>query len=142
MNLVIRFLKSKNKKMILEALYYSAKYRYHLLYRPLKSFADKLGEQGEEEYSYSDNDIEMVNDVRDTVNRVCNNTPWKSECLVRVFVAKRMLYHRNVHSNAYLGVKKDKEGNLLAHAWIKCGDIFVSGKDGYEEFTVTSVFHS
>jgi hypothetical protein len=40
----------------------------------------------------------------------------------------------------FLGVNKDEEKNLTAHAWLKCGEIFITGKRGYQKFTVVSSF--
>jgi hypothetical protein len=50
-----------------------------------------------------------------------------------------MLTRRQVVSTLYLGVAKEK-GTLIAHAWLRCGTDYVTGKRGMEKFTVVSTF--
>jgi hypothetical protein len=50
-----------------------------------------------------------------------------------------MLNRRHIDSTLYLGVAKEK-GSLIAHAWLRCGSRYVTGKEGVEKFTVVSTF--
>jgi hypothetical protein len=53
--------------------------------------------------------------------------PWRSDCLVRVLAADRWLRRHYLRANFYLGVAKDEEGALIAHAWLRYGDLTVTG---------------
>ena len=64
--------------------------------------------------------------------------PWKSECLVRALVARRMLLKRSFASTLYMGVRMEN-GELKAHAWLRCGDLYVTGGTG-AGYTVTGMF--
>jgi hypothetical protein len=51
-----------------------------------------------------------------------------------------MLGIRRIPSVAHFGVTKDATGELKAHAWVKVGAIFVSGKGGAEEYSEIARF--
>ena len=43
---------------------------------------------------------------------------------------ERMMGERGgIHSTLYLGVGKD-EGKMIAHAWLRCGQMYVTGGNG------------
>ena len=41
-----------------------------------------------------------------------------------------------------LGVKKDNNNQMLAHAWIRCGDYFVTGGGNRHGYAVVAKFAS
>lgn len=53
--------------------------------------------------------------------------PWRSDCLLRVMAADRWLRRWGAVPEFYLGVKKDGNGALEAHAWLRCGGLTVTG---------------
>lgn len=77
-------------------------------------------------------------------------TPWRSSCLVQVLAAQRMLQQRLLPGAIYIGALLEEgpgadaspETNygLDAHAWLKCGDAFISGESGHERYTVVTAF--
>ncbi len=74
------------------------------------------------------------------VRAVAQRTPWKSNCLVHALAAKIMLRRRGIASTVYLGVAKDRGKDLNAHAWLRSGDVILTGKRSSGEFNVLSVF--
>lgn len=63
------------------------------------------------------------------------------KCLTEAITAKRMLAWRGIPSALYLGVFHEKNSSKLkAHAWLRYGNQFITGRRGYEKFTVVSVF--
>jgi hypothetical protein len=34
----------------------------------------------------------------------------------------------------------DQQTELTAHAWLKCGDVFITGEAGHEQYRVLSAF--
>jgi hypothetical protein len=76
------------------------------------------------------------------VTRIAPRTPWQSRCLAQALAAKFMLRRRSIPSTLYLGVAKADEHptNLQAHAWIQCGDIYLTGAPGRERFTPLACF--
>ena len=63
------------------------------------------------------------------VNRSAENTLWESKCLVRALTAQRLLRRKKIDSTLYLGVGKEND-KMIAHAWLRCGTLFVTGGDG------------
>lgn len=51
-----------------------------------------------------------------------------------------MLKEKDVSRTIYLGVKKDENNTMLAHAWIRCGKYVVTGGANKCEYTVVAKF--
>jgi len=81
-----------------------------------------------------------VKRIRDIVIKVSNHTPWESKCLVQALTVQRMLKVRNISTTIYLGVSKDKNNNIAAHAWSRVGSIIVTGGELMNEFTQVAKF--
>lgn len=63
------------------------------------------------------------------------------KCLTEAITAKRMLIRRGIPSALFLGVSHEKNNRKLkAHAWLMYGNQVITGRKGYEKFTVVSVF--
>lgn len=65
-------------------------------------------------------------------NKIMGNT---SKCFAMSLTMKKMLSRRNLPVMLYLGVQKDGEKNLKAHAWVKSGKhIIYGGRNAGEKF--------
>ncbi len=73
------------------------------------------------------------------IERASRVTPWVSNCLPQAMTAKQMLQKRGLRSTLYLGLATDKNGKILAHAWLRCGAFYVTGGRG-QGFTVVGAF--
>ncbi|MDR6722685.1 MULTISPECIES: lasso peptide biosynthesis B2 protein [Paenibacillus] len=67
-------------------------------------------------------------------------TPWQSRCLVMAIAAMKMLERRNISSTLYMGTARNKEGQMMAHAWLRSGKLIVTGADTMDQYTVVGVF--
>lgn len=67
-------------------------------------------------------------------------TPWESKCLAQAVAAKMMLKRRRLPSTLYLGLSKDGEKGLRAHAWLRCGDRILTGGPIHRHFTQIAAF--
>lgn len=84
------------------------------------------------------------------VQAAAGYTPWRSSCLVQVLAAQRMLQRRLLPGAIYIGALleegpgegADPETNagLDAHAWLKCGEVFITGESGHERYAVVTAF--
>lgn len=77
------------------------------------------------------------------VEKAAAHTPWESACLVKSLAAAYMLRRRKIAGCFCLGVQKRDHADtesLKAHAWTVCGPEVLTGKEGYSDFTVISVF--
>jgi len=120
----------------LEAVFVSAIVRFTLSYLPASFRLRWMGKSIPPDYamltSISENDISM--ECREKLIRVktavarCNRyAPWNTECLTQALTAKQMLKRRKVNSVLIIGFKKDTEGEIGGHAWLKVGPYFITG---------------
>src|SRR5262249_32305739 len=60
--------------------------------------------------------------------------PWRSDCFVRAIAADRWLRRHHLRPDFYLGVAKNEQGLFAAHAWIRYGDLTVTG-ERYDQYS-------
>jgi hypothetical protein len=70
--------------------------------------------------------------------------PWRSSCLVQALAAQRMLMRQGIPGVLYLGAAIDA-GNgrgkaIDAHAWLKCGDEFITGGFPHQAYTAITAY--
>jgi len=76
----------------------------------------------------------VVKRVSRAVTLAARYVPWRSDCLIQVMAADRWLRRLNVRGDFHLGVAKDPHGDLRAHAWLRYGDLTVTG-GRFDEFS-------
>ncbi len=119
------------KKMTIKAWIYSAYYRYQMLHFDTAALNKKWGIEGKESpKKASIDEYRTAMRVSYVVNTVCNKTKWESKCLVRALTAQKLLEEKGILSTMYLGVGYDENKKKLAHSWLRCGEMFVTGGDG------------
>ncbi len=67
------------------------------------------------------------------------SVPWRSECLEQALAAKWMLRRKRISSTLYFGTFYNGYA-LEAHAWVRCGDLIVTGDKGHGQFTATAMY--
>ncbi len=78
---------------------------------------------------------EIAREVGWAVRAAAPKTPWKSACLAQALAGKWMLGRRGVRGTIRLGVAKDADGNLEAHAWLCIGERILTGGGTVRPFT-------
>lgn len=119
------------KGMTIKVYLYVAYYRLCLLVLKMTQMEKMMGIRGEEssfeETSENDWDASIVGKH---VNRVTEHLPLKRKCWVRALTARKILMEKGICTTLYMGVGKDETGNMIAHAWLRCGKRFVTGGNG------------
>lgn len=82
----------------------------------------------------------VVRNISDAIHIMSLHTFWESQCLVKAIAAMKMLERRRLESTLYLGTAKDKDGKMIAHAWLRSESFYVTGLEGMEKFTVVGKF--
>ncbi len=133
-------LSSEEKKLFLEAFTLLGIMRLALLLFSFKRLTRSLKQTPKREKlaELSKEEQKTALMVGDAIISAAAHTPWESACLVQSLVAYKMLKRRGVKGVFYLGVAK--HGDVKAHSWTECGDSIITGKNGYELFTIISVF--
>lgn len=124
------FLHNNCKKNTITVLLYTLYYRSCILFLPKHKLESMLGTKGEE--SLQDETSENLKKAiyyATLVNYVAPHTPWESKCLVCAMTAQKLLEKQGIRSTLYLGIKKENN-KMVAHAWLRCGPLYLTGGNG------------
>jgi hypothetical protein len=129
--------------LLVEAFFLLGVARLVLLIMPFKWLAVTLGRYMEEtgtEMKPADACYARI--IGRAVCSAANYTPWKSVCLPQAVAAQWMLKRRHIAGTLYLGVAKNETPQLkiTAHAWLRCGNLILTGREGHRRFTVVAKF--
>lgn len=138
-----RFIRyNEHKELTLEAWVWSACFRFQMLYTKTGKLNRRWGIEGAESpYNAGMEDYRYAKKVAYAVTQVCNRTKWESKCLVRALTAQKLLSRKKIPSTLYLGVGYDEQHKMVAHAWLRCGQVYVTGGNG-SEYTKVDCFMS
>lgn len=81
-----------------------------------------------------------IKQVYHTIKRIDKFAFWPTNCYTQAIAARLIFKRRNIKSKIYLGMTKDSEGKLLAHAWTKIGDKIITGGGNLEKYKVLYIF--
>jgi len=129
--------------LLLEAFALLGVARFMILAVPFKWLALSLGERMSESCTCMNaSDLYVARMIGQAVRSAANNTPWESVCLPQAVAAQWMLKRRRITGTLYLGVTKDdtKSENFAAHAWLRCGNVVLTGSSGHQQCTVVATF--
>ena len=108
---------------------------------PFKKLASNLG-RSQKETDFSSTADTVALDITHAVRRAARFTIHASKCYDQALTGKLMLKYRKVSSTIYFGLAKDQDSGLSAHAWLRSGNMVVTGKKGMERFTPVAWFGS
>lgn len=114
--------------------------RLMLLFVPFRKLASWMGRRMAESPEVDSHEAELGVRVSWAVCAASRHTPWQTKCLAEAIAAKTMLKLRRVPSTLYLGVAKNDDGELEAHAWLRCGSLILTGGRVRRRFTVIATF--
>lgn len=140
---VIGFLRyNKLKKFTIQAWMYCALYRFLIWRMPMRKLEKYMGARDERTSKETDEaKVRIAIQVSYAVNRVADKTPWESKCFVRALAAQKMLSKYHIPTTLYMGVGKDEEGEMIAHAWLRYGHCYLTGANElHRQFAVTATF--
>lgn len=136
-------LENRKKIRFVQAFIYTGIIRAFIVFVPFNKLSKKMGNHKDE--SSNDVDINSYRIAKETswaVNQAAGQTPWESKCLVQALTAQKILRRKGVPSTLYLGVKKNKDNEMVAHAWLRCGSYYVTGGYNRREYAVVAKFAS
>jgi hypothetical protein len=122
----------KDKFLFFEAFILCGIIRMIILLIPFNKIRNSIGGYNQDNLKeVSASEYKVVKRVARAIYQATKYTPWESKCLVQALTAQRMLKKRKIYSTLYLGVAKEGKKKVKAHAWLRCGQVFVTG--GYEK---------
>ncbi|WP_294190483.1 lasso peptide biosynthesis B2 protein [uncultured Sphingomonas sp.] len=66
--------------------------------------------------------------------------PWRAVCFQQGLAAQFMLRRRGLAARLHYGARRDETGTLVAHVWVRSGDVDVIGCDRVERYGLLAVF--
>ena len=77
--------------------------------------------------------------VASAIRRASRYVPINCTCLVQAITGSVMLDSEGIPSTLYLGVKR-LEAGLTTHAWLRCGDLYLTGGPEQKDFVAVATF--
>lgn len=97
-------------------------------YKKIQQLSDRVSTSSSLERARRD-DLTYQNQVVRAVRAVARHTLGEKPCLVQAIAAQWMLRHTGHPSTLHIGVAKDDEERLNAHAWLeRRGDVIIGGR--------------
>lgn len=90
----------------------------------------------------SEREISRALHIGRAIRTAARYTPWDSKCLVQAMAARVLLGVNGLPYALFLGVNKDGESSMAAHAWVCTGPAAVTGGHSFAQFTVVGTFVS
>ncbi len=135
----------RERLLLLEAVALLGIARLTTLIFPFRWIAGSLGKHmAESSRDLSAAHLQQARTMGQAIRSAAKYTPWASVCLSQAVAAQWMLKRRRIPATLYLGVAKDKakwEG-LSAHAWLRCGNVILTGREEHGQFAVVTTFCS
>lgn len=131
-----RRLASRDGVQIAEAIAYLALARLAVIVLPFRVLAPRLGVHRAETPPGTVLDPESRR-VAWAVAAAASRTRWRSDCLEQAIAAKAMLRRRGIANTLYLGMAGDP---VAAHAWLRVGDLNVTGGRDVAHYAVVASF--
>jgi len=108
---------------------------------PLKWFNNLLGEYKKEiSVDLDENQKQLILKFKQNNIKLKRRLPWKVKCFEEAIAAKKVLEKYHIKSTIYLGVAKKTEHKLIAHAWLKSGNLFITGKKGHKKQAIVGFY--
>jgi hypothetical protein len=131
----------RDQRLLLEATFFIATARLALLVLPFRWIAPWRGKHmAVTSETQADRDDQIVRGVQEAIRRTSNNVPWKTQCLAQAIAATIMLQWRKIEGTVYLGIAKEGQTEVMAHAWLRSGRTIVTGSQGREQHSVVATF--
>jgi hypothetical protein len=102
---------------------------------PFSLYSRAIGRDGESPDAPAPDAVRRVSRA---IEAVSAHAPWRSKCLEQAIAAKVMLRLRGISNTLYLAVARDTA--LEAHAWVRSGDVCVTGLAEFDRYTIVARF--
>jgi len=143
MNRLARFMRCSkpDRRLLIEALALLCCARLLIRVVPFRWIAPHLGRpMAESPADVGDAQRQLALRVAWAVQAVARSVPLGFVCMPQAVAAKWMLRRRRLPSTLYLGLQRQKECGTTAHAWLRVGDMILTGRRESSIHTVVATF--
>jgi hypothetical protein len=130
----------RERLLLMEASFWLLAARAVLLILPFRTIAPYLGNYMARSPQETAIPEDLVGNLTWALATASRHLPWECKCLVQAMAGKAMLKRRRVPSTLYLGLTKDGEGVMQAHAWLRCGGEILTGQHNLATYKVVASF--
>nr|WP_281288266.1 lasso peptide biosynthesis B2 protein [Paenibacillus methanolicus] len=118
-------------------------FRFAILFIPFRHLARTMGRRnGNTPVSVERHTLMKAAKIGWAIERTSRFTPWESKCLVKALAGQTLLRVLRVPTTLYLGVSKDESNKMIAHAWLRCGELILTGANEASMFRPVAQFAS
>ena len=129
------------RRLLIEAFFWLGVAQLAVSLMPFRWLAPYLGvHMAESEGTVNPCHEDLLTKVAWAVRAAARNAPWEAKCLAQAITGKIILKCRRVPNTLYLGLAKENDRELIAHAWLRSGDVILTGFRGMQRYTVVSSF--
>lgn len=111
---------------------------------PFRHIAPRLGKHAgleQPEMDIGAAQAARAREIRRTVQLAAHFAPWRADCYPQAIVARALLGIYGLPFALCMGLRNDPlSGQVQAHAWIRCGEICVTGDAEENTYRVVGVF--
>src|SRR5262245_6855244 len=116
------------KRLLVETVVLLALARMAILILPFSWVCKVFGRSGANTSKFTrGTHARRIRAVRAALRKVPKYVPWTSKCLDQALTGKVMLGLRGIPTTVYFGVATDDKGDVNAHAWLRSGNVYISG---------------
>lgn len=137
-------LSAADRRLVMETLILLGLARAAVMILPFRWLAGILGQREKSAAAKIETSAALpasqIRRIAWAVRRIACHTPWRSNCLAKAVAGRFMLRRRQIASTLYFGMIKDSEGRLAAHAWLKSGDVVLTGGSNLDRYTIVATF--
>jgi hypothetical protein len=139
---IIKYFSFNKEERILfhRALKLLIAWKVRIVFLPMRKYVSFFGEKGKETNEIDVSNENWIGKFPTAIHRADSILPWKSKCLTEAIATKRLLERYQIKSTLFLGVAKDENQKLIAHAWLKMGKKIIAGERGHQKFTIVEKF--
>ena len=134
---------ASTKMLLIEAFFWSLIANIVIGRLPLKYYTRLLliNQQKTQTSKRSQEMDELVCQIKSTICILVKNAPWKVKCYSQAIVAKQLFHKKGLNTTLKLGLAKDDNKQLIAHAWLLLGDRCMTGGRNHHLFTPIAEFN-
>ncbi len=135
--MLVKFLNltSDERGLLISALFYLAAMRVSLWVLPLQQLLKRLPLRVVTRDNGRENNVLPAERIAWAICAVSRYLPGARSCLVQSLAAQAMLARRGFASRLRIGVAKDENRRLRAHAWVECDGKILIGAKGVSQYT-------
>jgi len=124
----------------IEIIYNLIVAKLNLTFYPFKKLSPKLISNSSLRDNLNTKEVELIKTIRKGITRISKRFPFEVSCYPQAIAAKKMLNRRHLKSTLYLGARKNANGQMEGHAWLRCSDYNVTGKLNYKTYTIINSY--